>query len=211
MNRCAIYGSGGQGRVVAELAIANGFDDINFFDDRFPELNQMKHWDVCGDFSSLLDTVEQYDIVVVALGDNKLRVKKSELLQKKGAKMPPLIHPMAYVSSSATIGNGTVVFANSTLSAFSQCGNACIINHNVSVDHDSVLSDGVHIAPGAILAGNVRVGKETFVGLGAKILPNLVIGSNAIIGAGATVINCVANNRLVVGTPAIDKKASYKC
>jgi hypothetical protein len=34
------------------------------------------------------------------------------------------------------------------------------VNTASSVDHDSVLGDGVHVSPGAHLAGRVHVGSE---------------------------------------------------
>ncbi|MCV5435178.1 hypothetical protein OFN37_39345, partial [Escherichia coli] len=40
MNKCAILGASGHGKVIAELAELNGFKEIIFFDDRFPELMQ---------------------------------------------------------------------------------------------------------------------------------------------------------------------------
>ena len=43
------------------------------------------------------------------------------------------------------------------------------MNTGASVDHDCHLGDAVHIAPGAVLAGEVEVGPLAFVGAGAVV------------------------------------------
>ncbi len=81
-------------------------------------------------------------------------------------------------------------------------GKACIINTSASVDHECVLGDGVHIAPGATIAGCVKIGDFSFVGSGAVILPNIKVGSNVIVGAGSVVTRNVEDNILTYGNPA---------
>jgi acetyltransferase-like isoleucine patch superfamily enzyme len=64
------------------------------------------------------------------------------------------------------------------------------------------VSEFVHIGPGAILCGNVKLGPHSFVGAGAVIRQGITVGKNAMIGAGAVVVKDVADNMTVVGVPA---------
>ena len=77
-----------------------------------------------------------------------------------------------------------------------------IVNTNATVDHDCVLSDGVHVAPGAVLAGAVSVGCGSLIGIGARVLPGVEIGERATVGAGAVVITTVEPGTTVAGVPA---------
>ena len=45
-------------------------------------------------------------------------------------------------------------------------GRQTIVNTNASVDHESILGDGVHIMPGATVAGEVMIGSG-----GARSVP----------------------------------------
>ena len=57
--------------------------------------------------------------------------------------------------------------------------------HGASVDHECRLDDGVHVGPGAALAGNVtRRPQRAFIGTGAAVVPHVDIGADAIVGAG---------------------------
>jgi acetyltransferase EpsM len=41
-------------------------------------------------------------------------------------------------------------------------GKNVIINTSCIIEHECFLGDTVHIAPGAVLAGNVTIGERTF-------------------------------------------------
>ena len=47
-----------------------------------------------------------------------------------------------------------------------------------------------------------QIGRGVTVGIGATLIERLVVGDNAVIGAGSTVLDDVADNFVVVGTPA---------
>ncbi|QYJ98963.1 acetyltransferase [Shewanella alkalitolerans] len=209
MSSCAILGASGHGKVIAELAELNGFKEITFFDDRWPELQQLEHWSVCGDTSVLITSVNKYDLVVVAIGNNSIRLEKNHQLKNAGGKLSVLVHPSAVVSKYASLGDGTVVMANAVINSFTDIGEACIINTSSTIDHDTVVDDGVHVSPGANLAGGVKIGANSWIGIGAQVKQLVVIGENVIVGAGSTVLHDVLNDQIVVGTPAHSITSSH--
>lgn len=199
---CAILGASGHGKVIAEIAELNGFSEIHFYDDRWPELSQIEHWPVFGNSDALINLVTEYANIVVAIGHNATRLNKYRMLFEQGACCLPLVHPSAVVSRYAKLGCGTVVMAGAVINSFSHIGKACIINTAASVDHDCMIADGVHISPGAHLAGAVEVAEASWLGIGCQIKQLIKIGSNTVVAAGATVINDVLNDQTVVGVPA---------
>jgi acetyltransferase-like isoleucine patch superfamily enzyme len=81
-------------------------------------------------------------------------------------------------------------------------GRHVIINTAATVDHNCVIDDFVHIAPGVILAGNVRVGENTLIGAGSIVAPGLTIGKNCFVAAGSVVTINIPDGATVRGNPA---------
>jgi sugar O-acyltransferase (sialic acid O-acetyltransferase NeuD family) len=130
------------------------------------------------------------------------RMARVQAFHARGMATPPLLHPLASISPSCAIGVASQVLAFALVAADARVGVACIINHRASVDHECVLDEGVHLAPGATLCGCVHIGKNVFVGAGAVVLPRLHVGENAVIGAGAVVTRDVPAGAVVAGNPA---------
>ena len=208
MSSLLILGSGGHAKVVAETAIASGVaSSVAFLDDRCTGLGDslsVLGWPVIGPLALALqaDTRPQFDAAVVAIGHAVTRLCWIEKLQSAGYTLPVLMHPTAWVSSSAQIGPASVVFAQATVQAQASIGKGAILNTSCNVDHDAQLSDAVHICPGARLAGEVKVGARSWIGIGASVIQQVCIGSDVTVGAGAAVVRDLPNGVTAVGVPA---------
>ncbi|QXI30229.1 acetyltransferase [Pseudomonas vanderleydeniana] len=202
MKKLAVLGASGHGKVVADTAECCGWTQVDFYDDGWPEITVTGAWEVIGDGEALLASVEKYDGVLVAIGNNSIRQKKIIELELAGAELISLKHPQCSFSRYATLGKGSVVFAGAIVNVGASIGVGAIINSGCSVDHDCQLGEYVHISPGARLAGGVVVGDLTWVGVGAAVRQSLHIGSNVIVGAGAAVISDIPDNLTFVGVPA---------
>lgn len=122
-------------------------------------------------------------------------------LLNMGLLATDLIHPDAYIASTAKVAAGNQILAKSVVCAEAQIGEGCIVNTSATVDHETVLGHGVHICPGAHLLGNVRVGDYATIGAGAVVVPHIIIGEGAVIGAGSIVLKDVPPYAVVVGNP----------
>lgn len=109
---------------------------------------------------------------IIAIGDNRVRKREAGRI---GGPFGIAIHGSAIVSPSAIIHHGTVVMAGAVIQAGAIIGRHCIVNTGASVDHHCLLEDFVHIAPGARLCGNVKVGEGTLIGVGVAVAPKAVI------------------------------------
>ena len=207
MKKIAILGASGHGKVVAEIAELNGFDEIVFFDDAWTVNDREAAradfpWQLVGNTESLLTCLRDFEACAVGIGNNGTRWEKLTALKRAGARLTPLIHPAATVSKYADLGEGSVVMANAVINPFVKIGEACIVNTASTIDHDCILQDAVHVSPGSNLGGGVEVGFQSWVGIGACVKQYLKIGSGATIGAGAAVVNDVPAHQTVVGIPA---------
>ena len=202
MSRLAIVGAGGHGKVVAEAAELSGWTEIEFFDDAWPEKNFSGAWHIVGDMAALIEKLDEYEGCIVAIGNNLLRLNKTEELLHHHANIVTVTHPTAIISKYATVSPGCAVLAGSTINPFTKIGLGCIINTNASVDHDCEISDGVHICPNSVLAGGVRVGRLSWLGIGSTILQQIEIGDGCFIGASSLVTKDLPKNQKVKGIPA---------
>jgi sugar O-acyltransferase (sialic acid O-acetyltransferase NeuD family) len=202
MRRLALLGASGHGKVVADAALASDWGEVAFFDDAWPERRQNGPWPIVGDGAALMARIQEFQGVIVSIGDCAVRWSKQLALQAAGAPLVTVVHPAATVSRHVVLGAGTVVMAGAVINVDSHIGLANIVNTGATVDHDCWLANGVHICPGAHLSGNVRVGLCTMVGVGVAVKQGISIGAQAVIGAGAVVICQVENASVVVGNPA---------
>ncbi|MCI0916090.1 acetyltransferase [Pseudomonas stutzeri] len=202
MSRLAVLGASGHGKVVADTAECCGWESIEFFDDAWPDLQRNGVWSVVGNTKFLMERLDHFDGVLVAIGNNCVRHAKLIELQRAGARLVNLIHPGAHVSRYAVICKGTVAFAGAVVNADASVGMGGILNTGCSIDHDCVLGAAVHISPGARLAGNVQVGNQSWIGIGASVRQLIRIGQRVMVGAGSAVISDIPDDVTVAGVPA---------
>ena len=92
---------------------------------------------------------------------------------------------------------------------------ACV--SSVEIESDVLISDRVFIGDslhsfadldrpikeqGIFHAGDVKIGKGSWIGIGVSILPNVTIGRNVIVGANSVVAHDVSDFCMVAGVPA---------
>ncbi|MBN9655057.1 acetyltransferase [Halobacillus sp. GSS1] len=200
-NKLIIIGASGHGKVVADIALKmDNWNEIVFLDDK--SINQSPlELDVMGKVDDSLHYIDEYEFIV-GIGDNKLRESIQSDLESKGARLATLVHPNAIIGFDVYIGNGSVIMAGAIINPSSNIGKGCIVNTSASIDHDNTLSNYVHISPGVHLAGNVKVGKSTWIGIGSVVSNNLYITTDCKIGAGAAVIKEINTPGTYVGVPA---------
>jgi UDP-N-acetylbacillosamine N-acetyltransferase len=144
-----ILGAGVHGKDVTETAEDLGYDEIAYLDD-----NNLR---AIGKFDELEKFRDKYENAFVAIGNNVLRSELINKLKDAGYKLPSLVHPSAYISRSATIGEGTIIEPRAILNTRSRVGDGCIISAGALIDHDAEIGDYCNIKPGAIVKDGWKI------------------------------------------------------
>ncbi len=202
-----IWGGTGNFKVLCEL-LDERFRIIGYFDNN-PAVSADYHGIPClggqdqvdGWLAKRMDAKPHF-IVSSGHTHGEARLAIHDELKSKGLKPITAVHLTAFVAEGARMGEGSMAFALSAVCADARIGRCCIINTRASIDHESVLEDGVTVAPGAIITGLVHVERHVDIYAGAIILPRLRIGEGAVIGAGAVVREHVPPRTMVAGNPA---------
>jgi acetyltransferase EpsM len=199
-------GPGSLPRIVAEAAALSGAPLAGYLDvgdsPQPPSESPLGPIDRLGDETRLADPafLAAHRLVVAVQGPGRRRI--CEAILAAGGELPPLVHPAAVVSPSATLGAGVILSAGAIVQQDARIGRFSVLNTACSIDHDNVVGESCSIAPGAHTAGGVTIGDEAFIGLGAVIIGRVTVGRRATVGAGAVVTRDVPDGATVVGNPA---------
>ncbi|MGS2777505.1 acetyltransferase [Robertmurraya sp. GLU-23] len=146
-------------------------------------------------------------VTIGSIGDPKLRIKIFNLLIEIGFEIPNIIDHSATVSRHVKMGNGIYIGKNAVINAGSFIYDGAIINSLALIEHDCVIEEFAHIAPGSILCGEVQIGKETHIGAKSVIKQQIRIGSKTVIGMGSIVLNDIRDNIIAFGNPCKEVKS----
>ena len=190
MKRLLIVGAGGHGRVVANTAVlTDEWNEIAFLDDKCEVGTNVHHeFIVIGAIHDAPIFYNDYSHIVVAIGNNDIRLKLINEYLQFGWQLANLIHPTACVDKSVIIGSGSIVLTRAIIEIGSKIGKGVIINMGTIVDHDCIIEDGVHLAPGVTLGGGVKIGNCSWLGVGTSVAPQIIIGKKVVVEAGVGII-----------------------
>jgi sugar O-acyltransferase (sialic acid O-acetyltransferase NeuD family) len=205
MEKIAIWGASGHSKVISDIIkIRKEYEIIGYIDNI--NLNR-KGENFLSSYilgsEEMLDklTEDKVKFFFIAFGNCKARLKISNLVLSKGFDLINVIHPKSIIADDVIIGKGNAIMAGTIINPSVYIGNNTILNTRCCIEHDCYIEDGCHICPGVTMGGNVKIGKETWVGIGSTIKDNILIGENCYIGAGTNLINSIPDNSLVYGNP----------
>jgi len=186
--KIVLVGAGGHARscidVIEKLGAFNMLGLVGTLDELHSSVLGYKVIGTDDDLLSLFRRSNHAIITVGQIGKPLARQRIYELLCSIGFTLPVIISPLAYVSSHARLGPGTIVMHGAIVNAGAVVGANCIINSNALVEHDVTVGNHCHISTGAILNGHVQIGDGSFVGSGASIKQGIIVGDGCTIGMG---------------------------
>lgn len=139
----------------------------------------------------------------ISVGDNNIRQKIYRRFADHGMLPVNAIHPLAIIDKTVRVSpNGIMVGAGVCINPLAEIHTGVICNTGCIIEHECLVSEFAHVGPGAILCGNVVIGRNSFVGAGSVIRQGVTVGNNVVIGAGAVVVKNIGDNETVVGNPS---------
>lgn len=202
-----IFGTGGQARDVADIAVALDYRPVFITHD--PEI--FERWNGLDELVLESHIAKRtQEVFAIGVGDNTLRSKIAEHYAES-LNFINLIHPDTSFGRNQreriNEKSGVIVFAGARFTSNISVGNFCTFNLNTSVSHDCEIEDFVNISPNASIAGNVYIGNGAWIGMGATVnqgtdARKLQIGELTVIGSGAAVIGDCEPFSTYVGVPA---------
>lgn len=196
-----IFGYSGHSYVIIESLIDAGYIVSGYFDLKKAEINPYnltyfgseREVDVMG--------IVKDNLVFPSIGDNQIRKKMISLFDKLGLNQFTLVDTSANLSRTVRLGKSTYVGKNVVINALSMIGSGVILNTGCVVEHECYVNDYSHIAPCAVLCGNVTIGVEVFFGANSVVRQGVEIKSKSIIGAGSVVIRNLEIEGTWIGNP----------
>lgn len=200
-----IYGAGGLGREVLELAkIINErtkrWEDYIFIIDGEPgnEVNSVRVYSYEDAIARFSDHLE----VSMGIGEPATRECLFQKLEKDGIPTATLIHPDVHIPETTKVGRGVTIQNGCFISCNVEIEDYVFIQPQVNIGHDCVLKEGCIVSGMANLAGAVTIGRYTYVGLSVAVKEKVAIGNDAIIGMYSAVYKDIPDEMIAMGNPA---------
>lgn len=197
-----IYGGGGHGKSLIDLIRVLGKYNIEgIIDDGLEPGVEIMGVPVIGSGKDLPRVLEKGVKLAVnavgGIGNISRRVEVFTHLIQAGYAFPALVHPTAFVETSAELQQGVQVFPHAYVGSEVTVGFGTIINTAAVISHDCSLGSYVNIAPGTILAGGVKVEEGVLVGMGVTVNLDVCIGAGVMIGNSAVIKGDVPSGQIV--------------
>ena len=194
-----IFGYSGHAYVIIESLLDAGYQIKGYFDFKPVENNPYCLEYLGYEFETDIRAIVGNNLVFPSIGDNLIRKKVIAIFEKYQLNQFVAVDPSANISRTAFINPSTYIGKNVMVNAQTKIGKGVILNTSCIIEHECQLSDYVHIAPGAVLCGNVSVGEDSFVGANSVVRQNLMIRERIVIGAGSVVTSDINDSGVWVG------------
>ena len=209
-----IYGAGGLGREVFELAsvINNNnkqWSEIIFIDDA-DEIDNPRNIRVLK-FSDIINEFSGIDIeICIATGEPAIRKILYDKIIANGLELTTLVHPDVVIPHSTTIGKGTIICKFLSITCDITIGKNVYIHPNVCIGHDSIIGEHTVVSSYVDVAGDCKIGSNTFLAINVCMRQGISIGDDTIIGMGSVVHKDIPSDVIAMGNPARPMKKNEK-
>jgi sugar O-acyltransferase (sialic acid O-acetyltransferase NeuD family) len=181
MQRILVYGSRDFGAIAKQILGDCKMNFAGFIDDYYKSPEIIGNWDFVKENCS----IDEYQIVI-AIGYSNLEKRKEacERVEQAGFCTVTLIHPHAYIASTAIVHKGSIIMAKAVVDMRAQIGAYSVVWPGTVVNHDVVIGANVFLSPNSTICGYVTIGDNSFVGAGAVITDHVCVNKGSFIKAG---------------------------
>jgi sugar O-acyltransferase (sialic acid O-acetyltransferase NeuD family) len=203
--RIAFIGSGEMAKHIAHYMVEDDqFEIAGYFDDYAPVGSIVNDYPILGTLDSLekAHAAGTFDQLINAIGFTRMEYRK-ETFERFSGKVPfaTFIHSTALIDSTATIGEGVVIFP------FALLYPGAVVEDNVFIQIRSSITDS-HIKKHTMISGQVMVAGRSEVGECCNIGVSTTVSSDVKItnfvqtGAGTVVVKDIEESGVYAGVPS---------
>jgi len=198
----AFYGAGAMGREFKYVADETGeWAEMVFIDDHAAN-ESLLGCPVIG-FQAFRKHYSPEDTrFVITIGEPKFRREAFERMKEAGYQGARLVHPSAYISPDAEVGEGAVIGPGVFIGSLAKIGNDFYAAKGAAIGHDAIIRNHTRVGVGAFVGGHTVIGENAFIGSGAMLKDRILIGDYSVVAIGSAVFSDVADNTTVMGNPA---------
>jgi sugar O-acyltransferase (sialic acid O-acetyltransferase NeuD family) len=209
-----IYGAGGLGREVYEVAHKNNcqslsWSEIIFIDDG-DNIKDIRKIPIYTFKEALHKFSEEAFEVCIAVGEPSIRQVLYDKLVAEGIKLATLVHPEVSIPDSTTIGEGTIICKFVSISCDVRIGKNVYIHPMVCIGHDSVIGDNTVISSFVDVAGDCKIGENAFLAIGVVMKQGISVGNKSIVGMSSVIHRDIPESVIAMGNPARAMKRNEK-
>jgi sugar O-acyltransferase (sialic acid O-acetyltransferase NeuD family) len=121
-------------------------------------------------------------------GINQLRAAKVAMGRAAGYQIVSYVSSRATILPDIQIKENCFILEDNTIQPFAQIGANVTLWSGNHIGHHSVIEDDVFIASQVVVSGGARIGQGSFIGVNATLRDHVTIGKKCVIGAGALVL-----------------------
>lgn len=141
------------------------------------------------------------DMFLVALGEPLARRKAVKLISQRGGQFYTLIHPTAYVASTAVIEAGAIICPFAFVGPCAHVGEHAVANVRSTIGHHAKVGRFAVLSPHTNLNGFSAAGEGSFLGTNAVLTPKAQAGAYSKLAVGAVLSGEAQDGSLIVGNP----------
>lgn len=188
-NSLILIGGGGHCKSCIDVIEAAGGWTILGILDRSERMGaKVLGYPIVGDDEQVCHFVAEGAFFLVSIGQIKTaqhRRRAYARVKDAGGKFATIISPLAYVSPSAVVGEGSIVMHRALVNSNAVVGDNAIINTMALVEHDAWVGSHCHVSTAAIVNGDARIGIGSFVGSNSVVVHGASVDKGAFVPAGS--------------------------
>ena len=207
MKKVLVYGAGMLGSQIAHLVdehFSETHEIIGFIDDvRSRGELVLEKYKVLGGLDAVrMDKQYRPEIATMAFAigytNMSARLEAYHRAQKHGYGFESFVHPAASVDSSAIIGSGVVVLAQSVVDQFVTLGDVCYLHNGTIIGENCMIGSNNYFSAGSTLGGSIEIGHSNFFGMNVTVVDGLSIQNNNFFNAASLVYRDVMSDLRIV-------------
>ncbi len=168
-----LVGAGGLGRIVSEHA-AKDYKCF-FLDDGVENGTKVCSVEVIGNIGDIEKLRNEYSLLIVCIGNNRLREKIYARAKELGYEFPNIIADSAYISPYASVGRGCVILNNAVVQNGAVVGDGVILNAGVEAHQDCRIGECSLIYANSVIRSYAKIGRRV------KVESTVTVGNNVVI------------------------------